>query len=193
MRRVLPDAVLGEIGMLDPAAIAEVRADAWPDVRDAEELHDALLTLIAIPIPTNLESFGSNPLRTRLQESMPAWSDYFEQLAAQRRAGLAQLGENIFWFAAERARTFVQIFPSAQFSSALPEVESAAPSREAALLALVTGWMGHAGPITSAQLASVLALPVSEIDKTLLRLEASGLILRGKFTSASNQPVDSNR
>src|ERR1700686_2107511 len=45
MRRALPEAVLSEIGRLDPAAIAEVCAAAWPDVRDAEELHDALLTL----------------------------------------------------------------------------------------------------------------------------------------------------
>src|SRR5271163_3362810 len=51
MRRMLPESVLSEVGRLDPAAIAEVRADAWPDVRDAEELHDALLTLIAIPEP----------------------------------------------------------------------------------------------------------------------------------------------
>ena len=38
MRRVLPEAVLNEIGRLDPAAIAEVREEAWPDVRDADEL-----------------------------------------------------------------------------------------------------------------------------------------------------------
>src|SRR5256884_9146248 len=50
MRRVLPEALLGEIGRLDPAAIAEVCDEAWPDVRDAEELHDALLTLIALPL-----------------------------------------------------------------------------------------------------------------------------------------------
>ncbi len=49
MRRMLPESVLSEVGRLDPAAIAEVRADAWPDVRDAEELHDALLTMVAIP------------------------------------------------------------------------------------------------------------------------------------------------
>ena len=42
MRRMLPEAVLSEVGRLDPAAIEEVREDAWPDVRDAEELHDAL-------------------------------------------------------------------------------------------------------------------------------------------------------
>ena len=49
MRRMLPESVLSEIGRLDPAAIAEVREEAWPDVRDADELHDVLLNLIAIP------------------------------------------------------------------------------------------------------------------------------------------------
>ena len=44
MRRVLPESMLSEIGRLDPAAIEEVCADAWPDVRDAEELHDAMLS-----------------------------------------------------------------------------------------------------------------------------------------------------
>ena len=42
MRRTLPESVLQEVGALDPAAIAEVRADAWPDVRDADELADTL-------------------------------------------------------------------------------------------------------------------------------------------------------
>src|ERR1700757_5306342 len=49
MRRTLPESVLQEVGALDPAAISEVKADAWPDVRDADELADTLHTLIAIP------------------------------------------------------------------------------------------------------------------------------------------------
>src|SRR5689334_19987732 len=38
MRRVLPESVLEEVGKLEPAAIAQVREEAWPDVRDADEL-----------------------------------------------------------------------------------------------------------------------------------------------------------
>ena len=49
MRRVLPESVLEEVGGLDPAAIAQVREEAWPDVRDADELHDVLHTLVALP------------------------------------------------------------------------------------------------------------------------------------------------
>jgi len=49
MRRMLPESVLEEVGGLDPAAIAQVRQEAWPDVRDADELHDVMHTLVALP------------------------------------------------------------------------------------------------------------------------------------------------
>ncbi len=70
MRQVLPESVLQEVGRLDPAAIAQVQQEAWPDVRDPDELHDALLTLIALPenhaqpenlnrvIPSEVEAFS---------------------------------------------------------------------------------------------------------------------------------------
>src|SRR5205823_6987411 len=44
LRRTLPEKD-GDLGALDPAAIAEVAAQAWPEVRDARDLHDALLCL----------------------------------------------------------------------------------------------------------------------------------------------------
>jgi ATP-dependent helicase Lhr and Lhr-like helicase len=189
MRRVLPETMLSEIGRLDPAAIAEVCDDAWPDVRDPEELHDALLTLIALPVagpPT-----GTNDrLRAQLEQSAPAWSQYFDQLASGRRAGRAQVGAHTYWVAAERARTFVQVFPSSQFESSLPEIETSAPSPEAARLALVTGWMAHSGPITANQLADLLGLQVAEVDQAILRLEASGLALRGKFTDPATDRTE---
>ena len=49
MRRMLPEAVLQEVGRLDQAAIARVREEARPDVRDSDELHDVLQTLVAVP------------------------------------------------------------------------------------------------------------------------------------------------
>jgi ATP-dependent helicase Lhr and Lhr-like helicase len=201
MRRMLPETVLSEIGRLDPAAIAEVCNDAWPDVRDAEELHDALLTLIALPVPPQgaphaVSAYGSliassgSRLRSQLGQSAPAGTEYFEQLAADRRAGRAQAGEQTYWVAAERARTFAQIFPSAQFASPLPDVESAASDSAAARLSMITGWMMHSGPVTAGQLADVLGLQMAEVDQALLRLEGSGLILRGKFTDSANDQTE---
>src|SRR5438067_10806747 len=40
----------------------------------------------------------------------------------------------------------------------------------------------HSGPLTASQLAQRLLLPAAEIEKSFLRLEASGAVLRGKFT-----------
>ena len=49
LRRTDPDLAQG-IGALDQAAIDEVCAQAWPDVRDAEEFHDILLSLGILPL-----------------------------------------------------------------------------------------------------------------------------------------------
>ena len=44
LRRTLRTDLADGAGLLDPAAIATVAAESWPDVRNADELHDALLT-----------------------------------------------------------------------------------------------------------------------------------------------------
>ncbi len=188
MRRALPDSVLKEIGRLDPAAIAEVCDEAWPDVRDAEELHDALLTLIALPASSETRR-GNSSLSTKLGDSLPAWTPLFEQLAAERRAGLARVRNETYWVASERAPAFMQIFPSASFEMPVPLVESQEASREDALLACVTGWIAHSGPITANQLSNVLALPTPDTEKPLLRLESKGVVLRGKFTGTASDDI----
>jgi ATP-dependent Lhr-like helicase len=190
MRRMLPDTVLAEIGRLDPAAIAEVRDDAWPDVRDVEELHDALLTLIALPAGARTDAPIANPLGEKLQHSLLKWSPSFDQLVEDRRASRAEVGSETYWVAAERKDTFAQIFPSARFETQLPDIESSVVSREDAALSLVTGWIAHSGPVTAHQLARLLALPVSDIDKSFLRLESNGVILRGKFTDPASDETE---
>ena len=48
LRRIDPR--LGrEFGQLDPAAIDEVCRQAWPEVRNADELHDLLLGVCLLP------------------------------------------------------------------------------------------------------------------------------------------------
>src|SRR6266571_2283119 len=60
MRRILPESVLEEVGKLDPAAIEQVRQEAWPDVRDADELHDLLHTLIAFRVSGDSDHVGTS-------------------------------------------------------------------------------------------------------------------------------------
>ncbi|MCI0355875.1 MAG: DEAD/DEAH box helicase [Acidobacteria bacterium] len=189
MRRMLPESVLEEVGRLDPAAIAEVTEDAWPEVRDADELHDALLTLVALPENGELRSpaRAGAPVPTQSVPTRSAWPDWqahFEQLATANRAARVDANGKGYWVAAERKRSFCAIFPAARFEAELPDVEPVAPSRDDALLAMITGWMMHSGPTTANELGKTLGLPGAEIDKALLRLEAAGTILRGSFRGA---------
>ncbi len=83
LRRTLSADLAAGAGALDPQAIAQVAAEAWPLVRDADELHDALLTLVALP-------------------PRAEWAELFEELAAARRATVIRAGGRAFWVAAER-------------------------------------------------------------------------------------------
>ncbi|MFB3828443.1 MAG: DEAD/DEAH box helicase [Bryobacteraceae bacterium] len=79
LRSALREDFAGGEGVLDAAAIEQVSREAWPLVRDADELHDALLTLV------------------RLRPAA-GWEPYFAELAA---AGRARLVDG-FWTAVER-------------------------------------------------------------------------------------------
>jgi ATP-dependent Lhr-like helicase len=220
MRRMLPESVLEEVGKLDPAAIAQVRAEAWPDVRDADELHDVLHTLVALPEELGLPVWGRAPspvqssaARLGFPDSIPTstqggpapmnptaesgylhmgrapggWFGYFERLVDEGRASAASVDGQRYWVAAERARSFAALYPSVQFAQTLADVETAQVSREDALLTLVTGWMSHLGPVTASQLGEELGLPSSDISNALLRMEASGTILRGNFSGTASR------
>ena len=189
MRRTLPEAVLGEIGRLDPAAIEQVCADAWPDVRDAEELHDALLTLIALPAAPAGPPKGDR-LRDRVEQSAADWTILFNELAQNNRVGVARVAGRSYWVAPERLQAFTAIFPSAQLDTALPRLESPNLSRQDAVVNLVTGWLAHSGPVSVLGLANVLGIPAPDIEKSLLRLETGGAALRGKFTSPSSEQIE---
>jgi ATP-dependent helicase Lhr and Lhr-like helicase len=210
---VLPESVLEEVGKLDPGAIAQVRDEAWPDVRDADELHDVLHTLVALPesvwgqaplgfqwsqgrqgfaelsaISSAAQS-GSASLNRTADGGCPyidgAWDGYFERLRNEGRASTAVVDGRRYWVAAEKARSFTAVFPAAVFDQKLADVESGDASRDDALLAVVTGWMSHIGPASASQLGELLGLSASDVEKALLRMEAAGTVLRGKFTGSS--------
>jgi ATP-dependent helicase Lhr and Lhr-like helicase len=185
MRRMLPETVLSEVGKLDEAAIEEVRAEAWPDVRDAHELQDVLQTLMALPeLPGSEATQRQSTLRTAVTESAVAWMPMFQELVAQGRAVAADVDGRRYWVAAERAKSFGRIFGNARFDARVSEVEGEIPEREEIVRGMVAGWMEHCGPTTASALADVLGLGEKEIDAALLRIEGSGAVLRGKFTDA---------
>jgi ATP-dependent Lhr-like helicase len=192
MRRVLPDAVVSEIGRLDPAAVAEVREQAWPDVCNADELDDVLQTLVALPenFVTAVQQNAPEAIQTAVRDSLSTWKEFFEQLIAQGRSTRAWVSDRGYWVTAENVKTLAQLFPIVHFDTNLAKFAAASTSKEDALLGLVAGWMQHAGPVTVPALADLIGLPASETEAAMLRLEGSGAVLRGRFTEQAPEVAE---
>lgn len=176
MRRIIPDSVLHEAGKLDPLAIQEVQRQAWPDIRNADELHDLLQTLIAFPAELDLD---------RDRQVLPSWKKWFQELSESNRAGIANVENSLFWLAAEKAKSFASIFSQANYLNDLKNIEKKAITREEAILNIIRGWILHLGPTTNRELVNLLKLDSIEVEQALLKLETTGLILRGHFTDSN--------
>jgi len=197
MRRVLPASVLEEVGALDPAAIAQVQQEAWPDVRDADELHDVLHTLVMMPVPDSSQFSVLSSQATEAQITHH-WRGFFDRLQHENRAVVATTAGKQYWVAAERGeyfRAMHPVEPHQKTSLEEGEQEEAASrvSSDDALLAAVQGWITHLGPTTASEIGELIGLPASQIEKALLRIEASGAILRGKFRPADSALRGDNR
>jgi ATP-dependent Lhr-like helicase len=135
--------------------------ESWPVVRDSDELHDALLTLVWVP---ELES--------------ARWQPFFPTLVESGRAVLLAPHASHFtsrdvkgWVAAEHAADVARVL--------------AGEGDDRTWDAVVLGWMESIGPVTASELAARLHSPVGSIEASLLRLENQGQVLRGRFRQAS--------
>ncbi|HSD87698.1 MAG TPA: DEAD/DEAH box helicase [Kofleriaceae bacterium] len=189
LRRGLPASIATEgvdaVGALDEAAIALASEEVAPTVRDADELHDALLALWLVP----------EPLGQQLASG--AW-DWFEGLAANGRACRLRWerpgGEgqepvvHAAWVATERLGAARAILgETVECTPMIPTPSWATtPEREVAIGKLVSAHLDHRGPVSTRALAAELGLSLSEVLAALLALEGDGAILRGTFTNSSS-------
>jgi len=179
MRRVLPQSVLNEIGLLAPEAIAQVIEEALPDIQDADELHDLLMSLIFIPEQAPIWNHKAG------QE---IWMNFFADLVLQRRASRAISGEKTYWVTAERQEDLKLIFGDPLFQEKLPPLKGKENSPEEAIVSLLREWMQIAGPTTAPILSRMLGLALRDVEIALIELESEGSILRGNFAPSLAQP-----
>jgi ATP-dependent Lhr-like helicase len=158
----------GELGTLDVDAIARVRDEARPLPRDADELHDALLT-------AGFLDAG---------EIGDAASGLTRILTEARRATSIRLGDRTVLVAAERLPELMAVHPGAVLEPAIeaPPSRLREWTREAAITEFVRGRMTLLGPETAQGLAGTMAIDVRDADAALLALESEGVVLRGRFT-----------
>jgi ATP-dependent Lhr-like helicase len=181
-----------DLGRLDPDAIASVREEAWPQVRSADEMHEALTILGGITLGE--------------ADANEGWNDWLKSLAKNSRATrlapsplrgegwgegslLPQSSSMHIWTTAESLPKWQAVHPTATLHPPIeaPAEYAAQPwTHEDALLELVRGRLTGSGPITVAQLATSLQVEPSAIDLALLRLQSEGYVMQGHFTPGTH-------
>ncbi len=148
-----------------------MRAEAWPNVENADELHDALMLLGVLP-------------------EVPDWQPWFDALVQDRRAARLVTATSTFWVAVEQLPMLGPLYPQATVvppSQAPAQYTARQWSPDEACTELVRGRLQATGPVTAAGLATALSLSEASIDAALLQLESEGFVLRGQF---SQQDID---
>ena len=166
-RRWLDPETASDMGKLDQAAIDRVREEVWPEPRNADELHDALVELGFVT-----EKEGAD------------WGDMFAELKSDRRSAVLNQSPTL-WVAAERLPQINAVFSSVSLEPPITAPESVsrtAWTSEDALVEIIRGRLEGLGPVTVDQLVSQSGLEKLAIETALLRLEAEGFVIRGRFT-----------
>jgi len=171
MRRTLPADYAEGAAALDPEAIKTVSAEAWPPMRDPDELHEALSDLCLMPA----------------QEGELA--TLFASLVEARRATGATIEGREFWVPAERVELVLRAYPDAAIHRPQNTMACATcpETPEKCAAEILRGWFECSGPLRASELASSLAMPRDLVDQGLAQLEAEGQILRGHFNSGEGE------
>jgi ATP-dependent Lhr-like helicase len=178
-RRASDPASSGDIGALDAEAIARVIDEERPDPRDADELHDALLTA----------GFLS------WHEMQGVRAELFTALVDAHRAGsfasdATTPGGVRFVAAVERLPELRAVHPDLVAPASLQPPPSRLVktwTRAEAIVEILRGRVTLTGPITAGALAASLGIAAADADMALLQLEAEGLVLRGRFTPGARE------
>ena len=157
-----------DLGRLDPEAIAAVRDEAWPQVRDADEMHEAL-TLLGFVTAAEVDA-------------NTGWAERLQALATARRATRL----TGVWTTAEQLPLWLALHPDASMQppiAAPAEYAAQTWTREDALLELVRHRLGGLGPVTVRELAQSMHVDAGEIEQALLRLQSEGYVMQGRFSA----------
>ena len=169
-RSWLDPAEVEDFSLLDGEAIDRVKAEAWPLMSNAEELHDALLTLGYM----TEKEFGPGERFA---------GELIEQGRICRAGGL--------WLATEMLPRFRALFPETAPDTSLPDflpdfIRGEQWTPEDALRDIVRGRLSGLGPVTASALADELsnadAVSEKSVEAALLALQTEGFAMQGHFS-----------
>ena len=173
MRHVLPPEEASTVGALDADAIASVCQEAWPRVRDADELQEALHLLTWVP-----------------EDRTAEWSVFLPDLLDSGRALVfshtdpTQDSTISIWTTPDHLSLLAAIRPDLAADDHQGQSTSSlifSGNEQEARAAIVRSWMEVIGPTRAGELAAILRWPIPVIQTALEQLEAQGQVLQGTF------------
>jgi ATP-dependent Lhr-like helicase len=169
-RRWTDPANAGDLGALDAEAIERVREEAWPEARNADEMHEALNDLACI-----------TPAEAAAREGWPQW---LSALADAGRACRLDIGgDATLWVALERLGCLLAAYPAARRDPPLQALpDDSGWDEDAARVEILRARMSGCGPVTPAALGATLRWPLPTVASALARLESEGAVMRGRFS-----------
>lgn len=182
MRHVLPPEEAATVGALDADAIASVCREAWPQVRDADELQEALHLLTWVP-----------------EDRAAEWSAFLPDLLDSGRALVlshadpTRDGTISIWTTPDHLSLLAAIRPDLAADTDIRQ-HGRAPSpifsgtEQEARATIARNWMEAIGPTTARELAAILRWPISVTHTALKQLETQGQVLQGTFRPREGLP-----
>ena len=186
-RRWTDPASTDDLGALDAGAIASVAEEAWPNVRNSDEMHEALMSLACITqaeASANegwsgwLDALVAGGRATRLRDGTGAAAD------ANGAGGVGASGGADFWVPLERLACVQAAYPQAQATPPLTAPVDADNewNADTALVEILRARLSGFGPLPVAAIAGALGLTASSATIALTQLESEGYVMRGRFT-----------
>lgn len=189
-----------DLRWLDPAAIAQVVQEAMPLIRNSDELHDLLMSVVILP-----ESGQCKADRGQAEQVSDVKHDafsfsfstlsfcppstvhrpLFHELEKQRRAVRWNIPDGrSAWTSVERWPAVAVLFPKNELPAgyAIPKGVPTDWETITSRMSVLRGWLEVCGPIVPEVLAAHLGFTTDQTLAALEALEGEGTVLRGHFT-----------
>ncbi len=167
-RRALSPEAFQELATLSPGAISQVVSEAWPLIRDPDELYDAIKQMVLMD-----------------EKHLALYSSHLAMLLKSKRVALIHQNSQNYYAVHERLEAVASLYLDPL--SARGQDPIAWEEQTKALKALLRGHLECRGPMRSSELAAEFTIDPALVSASLQVLESEGVILSGHFQGRQSE------
>ena len=174
------------LSIISVDATEQVRAEAWIQPRNPDELHDGLLQLGFL----TCDEYSSGCSSSGAAGEASGWGRWFHALSVEFRVCCVRIEGVSWWVATERLQEFKTIFPQCEVQPDPSQLfsQKMVLERDQALVELLRSRLSGLGPVSVSTLEQDFCLPASEISRALIALQTEGYAIKMNAPQSSKTP-----